>query len=522
MVGFALLDGGTRNLSSENPFSVSELMNFDTCSGWCNSPAETDQLFASFGFLSYQSIPQISVDSLNITQQNSGAFAGGGSASSGMVSPYNCRDKIIFQQTATEFGSFSDLANCIITRPLGQSLDEKMLRALSFFKESSGGSILAQVWIPIKQGDQYVLTTSEQPYLLDQVLSGYHESNHAVDHNVRGSIALPVFEPSEMSCCAVLELVTVKEKPNFDSEMENLSSSQMQAVNFRTSAPPKLLPQCLSGNQRAALSEISDVLRAVCHAHRLQLAVTWIPCSFTEGAIDEIIKVCVREGDRGSDGKCILCIEASACYVNEKGVQGFVHACAEHYLEDGQGIAGEALQSNHPFFVSDVKTSDISEYPLVHHALKFDLNAAVAIRLRSTHTGDDDYILEFFFLPISMKGSLEQQLLLNNLSSTMQRNCRTLRTVSDAEQGGRQESKIEFRNGKISNFPPLAMSGRDFEMKLSEDDDLNSNERNPLKVSNAKNGTESDGRGEQVMTELKRQPEKRSTSEKNVSLSVLQ
>ena len=43
----------------------------------------------------------------------------------------------------------SDLANSFVSRPIVQSLDEKMLRALSLFKESSGGGILAQVWVPI-------------------------------------------------------------------------------------------------------------------------------------------------------------------------------------------------------------------------------------------------------------------------------------------------------------------------------------------------------------------------------------
>ncbi|GLU04928.1 hypothetical protein SLE2022_220560 [Rubroshorea leprosula] len=580
MEGLAQYDGATRNLSSEDPFNISELMNFNTYTGWCNSPAGTDQMFASFGLLSPQSMPQVSIDPLNITEQNSAAFAEGGGALSGIASPYSCGDRMVFQETDTDFGSLldnrdandssvrqnlnnyqqssvPDFANCMIARPIGQSLDEKMLRALSLFKESSGGGILAQVWTPIKQGDQLILTTSEQPYLLDQMLSGYREvsraytfsaevkpgsfpglpgrvfmsrvpewtSNviyykqaeylrviHAVNHNVRGCIALPVFEPTDMACCAVLELVTVKEKPDFDSEIENVCHA-LQAVSLRTNAPPRT-PQCLSRNQRAALSEISDVLRAVCHAHRLPLALTWIPCSLTEGAI------CVKEGQKVSDGKCVLCIQDTACYVNEKEMQGFVHACAEHYLEEGKGIAGKALQSNHPFFVSDVKTCDISEYPLVHHARRFGLNAAVAIRLRSTYTGDDDYILEFF-LPLSMKGNLEQQLLLNNLSGTMQRICKTLRTVSEAELDGRQGSKIELQNGKNSNFPPL--SRRNFETTSSADGDLNSNERNPLKVSNAKKGTESDGTSEQVMTELKRQPEKRKhTSEKNVSLSVLQ
>ncbi|GLT34909.1 hypothetical protein SLA2020_093970 [Shorea laevis] len=582
MEGLAQYDGAMRNLSSEDPFSISELMNFDTYTGWCNSPAVTDQMFASFGLLSPQSMPQASIDPLNITEQNSAAFAEGGGALSGIASPYSCGDRMVFQQTDTDFGSLldnrdandssvtqnlnnyqqssiPDFANCMISRPIGRpSLDEKMLRALSLFKESSGGGILAQVWTPIKQGDQLILTTSEQPYLLDQMLSGYREisraytfsaevkpgsfpglpgrvfmsrvpewtSNvsyykqaeylrvvHAINHNVQGCIALPVFEPTDMACCAVLELVTVKEKPNFDSEIENVCHA-LQAVNLRTSAPPRITPQCLSRNQKAALSEISDVLRAVCHSHRLPLALTWIPCSLTEGAI------CVKDGQKVSDGKCVLCIQDTACYVNEKEMQRFVHACAEHYLEEGQGIAGKALQSNHPFFVSDVKTCDISEYPLVHHARRFGLNAAVAIRLRSTYTGDDDYILEFF-LPLSMKGNSEQQLLLNNLSGTMQRICKTLRTVSEAELDGRQVSKIELQNGKNSNFPPL--SRRNFETSSSPDGDSNSSERNPLKVSNAKKGTESDGTSEQVMTELKRQPEKRKhTSEKNVSLSVLQ
>ncbi|CAN1248004.1 Protein NLP9 [Linum perenne] len=113
-------------------------------------------------------------------------------------------------------------------------------------------------------------------------------------------------------------------------------------------------------------------------------------------------------------------------------MQGFVHACVEHYIEEGQGISGKALQSNHPFFIPDVKTYDISEYPLVHHTRKYGLNAAVAIRLRSTYTGDHDYILELF-LPVNITGSQEQQLLLNNLSNTMQKICRSLRTVSDVE-----------------------------------------------------------------------------------------
>ncbi|XVE81006.1 hypothetical protein DITRI_Ditri15bG0027800 [Diplodiscus trichospermus] len=587
MEGGEQLGGSTKNSLSEDPFNFSELMNLDSYAGWCNSPVATDQMFGSFGLSSYLSLPCASFDSLHIIGQSSGTYVEATDALSGMGSSYNCADRMVFQQTDARFGNPLDstdeelgirrsnggkrqnipsgLDNSLVSRPIGQSLDEKMLRALSLLKESSGGGILAQVWVPIKHGDQSMLTTSDQPYLLDQMLSGYREvsrtyifsaelrtgsypglpgrvfisrvpewtSNvihyskgeylriaHAVNHKVRGSIALPIFEPQEMSCCAVLELVTMKEKTNFDSEMENVCLA-LQAVNLRTLAPPRLLPQCLSRNQRAALAEITDVLRAVCHAHRLPLALTWIPCYYTEEDVDEIIKVRVREGNKGRDGKCVLCIEDTACYVNEREMQDFVHACLEHYLEEGQGIAGKALQSNHPFFSADVKTYDISDYPLVHHARKFNLNAAVAIRLRSTYTGDDDYILEFF-LPINMKGSSEQQLLLNNLSGTMQRICRSLRTVSDAEIA--EGSKVEFQRETLPNLPPMSMSRRSSETSLSADIEMNSNDRIPLDVSNYRTDIkELDSPPEQAMSGPRRQIEKkRSTAEKNVSLSVLQ
>ncbi|KAK8332824.1 hypothetical protein V6Z12_A10G163800 [Gossypium hirsutum] len=567
--------GSSKNSLSEDPFNFSELMNFDSYAGWFNSPSATDQMFASFSLSSFPSLPYASFDLLPITGQSSGTFVEAADALNGMDSSYNSGDKTVFQQTGTHIGNpvvpsdaelgSSNLPNSLVSGPTGPSLDEKMLRALSLLKESSGGGILAQVWVPIRHGDQYMLTTSEQPYLLDQMLSGYREVSrtyifsaekkpgsfpglpgrvfisrvpewtsdvihyskgeylrftHAVNYKVRGSIALPIFEPPDMSCCAVLELVTMKEKPNFDSEMKTVSLA-LQAVNLRTIAPRQPLPQCLSGSKRAALAEITDVLRAVCHAHRLPLALTWIPCYYTEEAVDEILKVGGGEGNRRWDGKRVLCVETTACYVNERGMQDFVHACMEHYLEEGQGIAGKVLRSNHPFFSTDVKMYDISDYPLVHHARKCNLNAAVAIRLRSTYTGDDDYILELF-LPINLKGGSEQQLLLNNLSGTMQRICRSLRTVSDVEIDG--GSKIEVQRGKLSDSPSLSISRRVSETELSADSEMNSNDTVPLHVSNAKSdGKEADGPREQAMSGPRRQIEKkRSTAEKNVTLSVLQ
>ncbi|KAI4334626.1 hypothetical protein L6164_019291 [Bauhinia variegata] len=549
------LSGGIRNSISED---FSELMSFDTYAGWCNSWSANEQILAN-GFSSFA--PYASSDGFNLAEQNSGAFF-----MTEVSGNYNTMgEKVEFQRVDTRFvnandannlnsgqnnGSFEQLNTLDVARSPGWSLDERMLKALSFFKESAGGGILAQVWVPIKQGDKFILSTSEQPYLLDQMLAGYREvsraftfsaeektgslpglpgrvfiskvpewtSNvvyynkteylrveHAIDHEVRGSIAVPVFDlHSEIPCSGVLELVTTKEQPDFDGELEIVCQA-LQAVNLRTTMPPRLLPQYVSNNKRAALTEIMDVLRAVCHAHRLPLALTWIPCCYTEGIGNEIRGIRIREDNTNSSEKGVLCIEESACYITDRLMEGFVHACVEHHLEEGQGIAGKALKSNHPFFYHDVKTYDITEYPLVHHARKYNLNAAVAIRLRSTFTKDDDYILEFF-LPVNMRGSSEQQLLLDNLSGTMQRICRRLRTVSDAELSGREGSQGGFQTEKASGF--LLMSRRNSQIALTD------SIRKMPKASNLRNNG--------IKAVHNQVEKKRSTAEKNVSLSVLQ
>ncbi|OWM74857.1 hypothetical protein CDL15_Pgr004624 [Punica granatum] len=559
--GSGLFDYGPRNPLPDDPFgNFTDIMNFDSYPGLHNSPMGADQILTSYTLPSYPSAPYASPDAMALsdhTPLSSFSDQGGGLGSSSgyrenvqiensQVDPPEENDS----SRARQIG-FPDGVNPLIPQPLARSLDEKMLKALSMFKEFSGGGILAQVWVPIRHGDQFYLSTCEQPYLLDKVLEGYREvsraftfsaegkpgsypglpgrvfmsrvpewtSNviyynhseylrvkHAVEHNIRGCIALPVFDSNEISCCAVLELVTMKEKPNFDSEMEKVCTA-LQAVNLRTSPPSRLRPQCLSRNQRAALAEITDVLRAVCHAHRFPLALTWIPCVFIEEPTDEIIQVQVREGNKDPNRKCILCIEDSACYVNDKSMEGFVHACVEHYLEEGQGIAGKALQSSHPFFYPDVKSYDIRDYPLVHHARRFGLSAAVAIRLRSTYTGDNDYVLEFF-LPVNIKGSAEQQLLLDNLSRMMQRICKTLRTVSEAELVSGTEMEV------ADNVPPAAVSRRASSTVLSG---------STSGPSPRSDGLDSDGPCEQMASGSNRQQEKkRSTAEKTVSLSVLQ
>ncbi|KAG8082524.1 hypothetical protein GUJ93_ZPchr0014g47533 [Zizania palustris] len=266
---------------------------------------------------------------------------------------------------------------------VGNSLANRMLMALSLFRESMGSGVLAQVWMPIEQDGHILLSTCEQPFLLNQ--------------------------------------------PDFSAEMDNVCNA-LQAINLKATKNPSN-QKFYTENQKFAFTEILDVLRAICHAHMLPLALTWV---LTSNGIDGNYIVGKDNTSHSQLGKTILQIYEYACYVNNPKMQGFLHACAERHLEKGQGIAGRALKSNLPFFSPNIREYSIEDYPLAHHARKFGLDAVVAIRLRSTYTSNDDYILELF-LPVNCIGSGEQQMLLNNLSSTMQRMCKSLRTVYEAE-----------------------------------------------------------------------------------------
>ena len=153
-----------------------------------------------------------------------------------------------------------------------------------------------------------------------------------------------------------------------------------------------------------------------------------------------------------------------ACYGTDPDKLEFQEACSEQHLLKGQGVPGKAFESNQPYFSSNITTFSKMEYPLVHYARMFGLRASVGIRLRSTYSGTDDYILEFF-LPVNCKDIREQQLTLSSLSITMQNLCRSLRMVSDKEiqeerfqeitegfASGRVNPQVEIQSGECPNL----------------------------------------------------------------------
>ncbi|KAG6507242.1 hypothetical protein ZIOFF_032584 [Zingiber officinale] len=359
------------------------------------------------------------------------------------------------------------------------TVKQRLNYALRYIKEShKDGDVLVQVWVPVKRRGKQVLTTCGQPFFLDsncQRLINYRsastryqfladEDSHqavglpgrvflwklpewspdvrffssyeyprvkdAQQYDVRGTIALPVFEKDNQSCLGVVELVMTTQK----------------AVDLRTSEVFSVPHSKMTGDSyRAALSEIRMVLQTACKTHRLPLAQTWISC-LQQG----------KKGNWHSDETFMDCISTvdDACYVQDPNMKEFQQACSEHHLFRGQGIVGKAFMTNQPCFSPNITDFSKIEYPLSHHAKLFNLRAAVAIRLRCIHTGDVDFVLEFF-LPVDCIGSEVQKLMLSSLSITIQQVSITLRVVATKEL---EEETVSKNNEK--NAPSVLLSDK--------------------------------------------------------------
>ncbi|KAK1408210.1 hypothetical protein QVD17_39845 [Tagetes erecta] len=356
------------------------------------------------------------------------------------------------------------------------------LKALCYFKDTCDKHVLAQVWVPVKNKGRYVLSTSDQPYLLDSSCNGllqyrevsrmysfpldgetdevlelpgrvfrhklpewtpnvqyysdkeYQRLNHALNFDVRGAIALPVFEPSGQSCVGVIELILTSQKINYASEVDKLCKA-LEAVNLKSSnildLPNK---QICNKSRQQALAEILEVIVEVCETHNLPLAQTWVPCRHKSVlAYGGGFKKSCSSFDGSCMGQVCMSTTDVAFYVVDADMWGFRDACAEHHKK-GQGVAGRAFATRSSCFCENITLFGKTEYPLVHYARLFGLVGSFAICLRSSHTGDDDYIVEFF-LPPNMVGCKDQQTMLGSLLTSMKQHFRSLNIASGQEIG---------------------------------------------------------------------------------------
>lgn len=217
----------------------------------------------------------------------------------------------------------------------------------------------------------------------------------------------------------------------------------MVQTNILSLYADPLLEQICNEGRQDALGEILKMLTVVCETYDLPLAQTWVPCmhrsvlAFGGGSKKSCLSI---------DGSCMgqVCMSTTdvAVYVVDAHMWGFRDACAEHHLQRGQGAAGRAFQSHRSCFARNVTHFRKAEYPLVHYARMFGLVSCLAVCLRSSLTGSDDYVVEFF-LPPSCIDPQGQEELVKRLMSAMRECFRTLIVFTENEFQGEMMDIIE-------------------------------------------------------------------------------
>uniref|UniRef100_A0A1J3IZN8 Protein NLP1 n=1 Tax=Noccaea caerulescens TaxID=107243 RepID=A0A1J3IZN8_NOCCA len=354
------------------------------------------------------------------------------------------------------------------------SVKERLLQAISGLDEAvEDKDFLVQIWVPFQQEGKNFLTTWAQPHLFNQKYSSLAKYRHVSETynfpadegskdvglpgrvflqklpewtpdvrffrseeyprikeaqkcDVRGSLALPVFERGSGICLGVVEIVTTNQKMIYGPELENICKA-LEAVDLRSSSnlnPPSIeFLQVYSDFYNAALPEISDFLASVCKSYDLPLALSWAPCA-RHG----------KGGSRHSDENFSQCVSTinSACFVLDEQSNNFLEACSEHHLLQGEGIVGKAFKATKLFFVPEVTSFSKTNYPLAHHAKISGLHAALAVPLKSKSNGSVEFVLEFFFPKACLDTEAKQEML-KSLSVALQQDFRSLNLVIDKD-----------------------------------------------------------------------------------------
>ncbi|KAL0296377.1 UNVERIFIED_CONTAM: protein NLP7 [Sesamum radiatum] len=425
-------------------------------------------------------------------------------------------------------------------------IKERMTQALRYFKDLTEQHVLAQVWAPVKNGGRYMLTTSGQPFVLDPNSNGLHQYrlvslmymfsvdgdadgdlglpgrvfrqklpewtpnvqyysskefprlNHALHYNVRGTLALPVFEPSGQSCVGVLELIMTSQKINYAPEVDKVCKA-LEAVNLKSSEilDHQSTQICNEGRQNA-LAEILEIITVVCETHTLPLAQTWVPC---------------RHGSVLANGG------------------GFKKTCSSF---DGSCMGQVCMSTTDvAFYVVDARIW-VSERLVQSITCKRAKALLVGLLRRTTYVSAK--ILQNF-ARLSTHCYQDQQTLLDSLLVTMKQHFGSLRVASgkDLDDEWRSieiikasmDDKLNLRPDFAATSPPRPASvpnGETVQLDALEGPavmsefnatNIKGNIGSPTEVHNAASGGETKDTG-------KKPERKRGKAEKTISLEVLQ
>ncbi|KAH7839433.1 hypothetical protein Vadar_004064 [Vaccinium darrowii] len=203
-----------------------------------------------------------------------------------------------------------------------------------------------------------------------------------------------------------------------------------------------------------AFQELHSVLGLVCQIHELPLAMTWIPCSACNGLL---------QGPLWSKDGFFTGVEFSAH--TDSPLNDFLKIGKCRHLRKGW-VAGRALSSLNMLYFPDITKLSVDEYPLVPYARKCKFSGWFIVCLQSSNTGDDIYVLEFFW----STSSKETENILERLSKilgTMEENLENFQFASGLKLGYLSSVEvIDFQNDQKFFSIHGIQAARDFFFQL--------------------------------------------------------
>ncbi|XP_040376267.1 protein NLP3-like [Oryza brachyantha] len=264
------------------------------------------------------------------------------------------------------------------------------------------------------------------------------------------------------------------------------------------------------------MAEVSELLAAVCEAHRLPLAQAWVSCRSCGGGDDA----------SGSGQGSLTTAGAPFRLATGADVGGFRDACVEHHLRRGRGLVGTAAAAGGPpgGFCADVARCSKDAYPLAHYARLYGLAGCLVLRAAAMADagagagGDEEecVVLELF-LPPDCTGVAEQKAAVDAVSATINACSGDLKAIAisnledlflDSVADGDQQLRHE-------------MDDLGDDQRCSDEDDL------LLAVENATIGelkiqSEDQIRGEVHGSQAGKNKTRRGKTEKSITLEELQ
>nr|XP_043607061.1 protein NLP7-like [Erigeron canadensis] len=225
------------------------------------------------------------------------------------------------------------------------------------------------------------------------------QGNPLVDSALKCGLTCSLFLPvlyrrlsrKETSCIGVIECCMKKQPSNGLVLVFDALRIALERVGLSTFHAHQCPPYRAISSLKRATGEIEVALELVCESHYLNLAQVWIPYKESEKS-----RAPFSSSFDDCQTKQKFAVKLIGHCINLDDVlKDYYDGCDNFPLKIGHGLVGKTLQTHEPVFCRNI--DEQSENGLLVLLPSYNNCSCLTICLRSTYTGDLDYVFEFLW-----------------------------------------------------------------------------------------------------------------------------